>query len=342
MRPTIKKIAELAGVTHATVSMVLNNKPGPSEAMKEKILKIVDEVGYVPDVNARNLAKGKNNTIGIFLLNFPEKKEDRVFYYYMEFLQDAMIEARNRGYTLLFYTDQDNTRSKISYAEFCKEQNLRTAIFLGMHKEDENLEALEKLKTTQVILFDIEETKSFNTIISDSETGIMQMFQYLKENKFKSMAVITGVENAEITTQKKIKEIDYFAEKANIDVKYFIGDFYYKSGYDVGKQLDIKNYDCIFAMNDAMAIGVVDALREKKVSIPEEILVIGFDNLAVTGVIKPTIPSIAHDNIKIIDAIFKIINNEKGTEQILVPTQFIKKLETVNVLKNTISNADKR
>jgi len=85
MRPTIKKIAELAGVTHATVSMVLNNKPGPSEAMKEKILKIVEEVGYVPDMNARNLAKGKNNTIGIFLLNFPERKEDRIFYYYMEF-----------------------------------------------------------------------------------------------------------------------------------------------------------------------------------------------------------------------------------------------------------------
>ena len=74
MRPTIKKIAELAGVTHATVSMVLNNKPGPSEAMKEKILKIVDEVGYVPDINARNLARGKNNTIGIFLLKFPQKK----------------------------------------------------------------------------------------------------------------------------------------------------------------------------------------------------------------------------------------------------------------------------
>lgn len=325
MRPTIKKIAELAGVTHATVSMVLNNKPGPSEAMKEKILKIVDEVGYVPDVNARNLAKGKNNTIGIFLLNFPEKKEDRIFYYYMEFLQDAMIEARNRGYTLLFYTDQDKTRSKISYAEFCKEQNLKTAIFLGMHKEDENLETLKNLKTTQVILFDIEETKDFNTIISDSNTGIMEMFQYLKLNNYKNLAVITGTENAEITTHKKIKEINFYAERVGINVKYFLGDFYHKSGYEVGKIIDVKAHDCIFAMNDAMAIGVVDALREQNVSVPEEILVIGFDNLAVTGVIKPSIPSIAHDNIKIIEAIFKIVKNEKGTEQILVPTKFIKK-----------------
>lgn len=325
MRPTIKKIAELAGVTHATVSMVLNNKPGPSEAMKEKILKIVEEVGYVPDMNARNLAKGKNNTIGIFLLNFPERKEDRIFYYYMEFLQDTMIEARKRGYTLLFYTDEDKTRNKISYAEFCREQNLRTAIFLGMDKEDENLETLKKLKTTQIILFDIEETKDFNTIISDSSTGIEEMFGYLEESSFKRLAVITGTENAEITTQKKIKEINALSKEKNIEVTYFIGDYRYKSGFDLAKDIDTTKYDCIFAMNDAMAIGVIDAFREKGISVPEDIRVIGFDNLAVTEVIKPSIPSIAHDNLKIIDSIFKIIKNEKGTSQILIPTKFVRK-----------------
>lgn len=325
MRPTIKKIAELAGVTHATVSMVLNNKQGPSEAMKEKILKIVEEVGYVPDMNARNLAKGKNNTIGIFLLNFPERKEDRIFYYYMEFLQDTMIEARKRGYTLLFYTDEDKTRNKISYAEFCREQNLRTAIFLGMDKEDENLETLKKLKTTQIILFDIEETKDFNTIISDSSTGIEEMFGYLEESSFKKLAVITGTENAEITTQKKIKEINALSKEKNIEVTYFIGDYRYKSGFDLAKDIDTTKYDCIFAMNDAMAIGVIDAFREKGISVPEDIRVIGFDNLAVTEVIKPSIPSIAHDNLKIIDSIFKIIKNEKGTSQILIPTKFVRK-----------------
>lgn len=325
MRPTIKKIAELAGVTHATVSMVLNNKPGPSEAMKEKIQKIAEEIGYVPDVNARNLARGNSNTLGIFLLNFPEKKEDRIFYYYMEFLQDVMIEARNRGYTLIFYTDQDRTRSKISYAELCKEQNLKTAIFLGMHKSDENLEALKKLKTTQVILFDIEETKNCNTIISDSSTGISQMFQYLEESKVKKMAVVTGTENAEVATQKKLKEINKFSIEKNIKVDCFVGDFYRKSGYEIGKIINIEDYDCIFAMNDAMAIGVVEALKERKLSVPKDILVIGFDNLAVTEVIRPDLPSIAHDNVKIIDAIFKIIKSEKEMQQISVPTKFIKK-----------------
>ena len=325
MRPTIKKIAELAGVTHATVSMVLNNKPGPSEAMKEKIMKIVEETGYVPDMNARNLAKGKNNTLGIFLLNFPEKKADRIFYYYMEFLQDTMIEARKRGYTLLFYTDEDKTRHKVSYAEFCREQNLKTAIFLGMHKEDENLEELKKLKTTQVILFDIEETKNCNTIISDSYQGIFEMFQYLKENNRRKLAVITGTKNAEIATQKKLREIKRFSEEFSIDIEYFEGDFYSKSGYEIGKNIEVEKFDSIFAMNDAMAIGVVEGLKERGIEVPKDIIVIGFDNLAVTEVMKPDLPSIAHDNMKIIEAIFKIIKHEKEMQQIFISTKFIKK-----------------
>lgn len=325
MRPTIKKIAEIAGVTHATVSMVLNNRQGPSEVMKEKILKIAEEIGYVPDVNARNLAKGNSNTIGIFLLNFPKQKEDRVFYYYMEFLQDAMIEVRKRGYTLLFYTDEDKTRHKISYAEFCREQNLKTAIFLGMHKEDENIDSLKKLKSTQIILFDIEETKEFNTIISDSSPGIKEMFEYLNENKLTNLAVITGNKSAEITTQKKIKEIDLYSKEFQIGVTYYQGDFYYKSGYKIGKKINAEKFDCIFAMNDAMAIGATDALREREIFVPNNMKVIGFDNLAITGVIKPSIPSIAHDNIKIIDAIFKIIKSNEETKQFLIPTKFIKK-----------------
>lgn len=325
MRPTIKKIAELAGVTHATVSMVLNNRPGPSEAMKKKILKIADEIGYVPNVNARNLAKGANNTIGIFLLNFPQDKKDRIFYYYMEFLQDTMIEARKQGYTLLFYTDEDKTRHKISYSEFCIEQNLKTAIFLGMHKSDENLPALKKLKSTQVILFDIEETKNCNTIISDSSQGIYEMLEHLGELNKHRLAVITGTKNAEITTQKKIREIDLYSAKFGIKVDYFSGNFYKKSGYKIAQELEVEKYDCLFAMNDAMAIGAIDALMERQVSIPKDIIVIGFDNLAVTEVIKPVLPSIAHDNQRIIDATFEIIKGGDKTQQISIPTKFISK-----------------
>lgn len=325
MKPTIKKIADLAGLTHATVSMVLNNKPGPSLKTKEKVLKIANELGYVPDINARNLAKGTSNTLGVFLLNFPENKKDRIFYYYMEFFQDLIIEARKKGYNILFYTDQDNTRSKISYAEFCREQNLKTAIFLGMNKEDENLECLKKLKTTQVILFDIEDTKNCNTIISDSSQGIKEMYNFLLNKKVENLAIISGTENAEIATQKKIKELNYFSKKAKINIDYFQGDFLYNSAYEIGKNININNYEAVFAMNDAMAVGFADALRDRGFSPQNDYILIGFDNLAVTEIISPKIHSIAHDNLKIIESIFDIISHKEKMQQIFVPTKFIEK-----------------
>lgn len=325
MKPTIKKIAQLAGLTHATVSMVLNDKPGPSLDTKEKVLKIAKELGYVPNINARNLVKGTSNTLGVFLLNFPQEKKDRIFYYYMEFFQDLIIEARKKGYNILFYTDQDNTRSKISYAEFCIEQNLKSAIFLGMNKEDENLESLKKLKNTQIILFDIEETKNCNTIISDSYQGIEEMFYFLLKKNVKNLAIISGVDNAEIATQKKIKELNYFSKKSKINIQYFQGDFLYESAYKIGKAINMENYEAIFAMNDAMGIGFSDALKERGLVINKDYILIGFDNLSISEIINPKMHSIAHDNLKITESIFNIIKQKDKFQQIFVPTRFIKK-----------------
>jgi len=325
MKPTIKKIAEVAGVTHATVSMVLNKKPGPSSKMREKITKIAKELGYVPNINARNLAKKESNNIGLFLLNYPRRKEDRIFYYYMEFFQDIMIEARKRGYTLLFFTDEDGTREKLSYFELCVEQNLKSAIFLGMDRSDENYNELKRLKDTQVILFDIEENEDFNTVISDSSTGIKEMFLELEKMSVKKLAVVKGLEKAKITTQKKINEIDRLAKKHNIVTTYYQGDFFKESGYRVGKVLNYKNYDAIFAMNDAMAVGVIEGLSEREVNIPDDISVIGFDNLLTTELLKPKLTTIAHDNKKIIEEIFNIVRKKSRSSEVLVPTNFIKK-----------------
>ncbi|MGL5578502.1 MAG: LacI family DNA-binding transcriptional regulator, partial [Fusobacteriaceae bacterium] len=201
---TIKKIAEIAGVSHATVSMVINNRKGPSQVLREKIKKIIEETGYVPNIGARNLVMKKGSNVGIFLLNFPEKKEDRLFYYYIELLEDIMLKMREKGYTLLFYTDRDRTRREISYADYCREQNLMSAIFLGMDYDDPNLEELKKLQSTQVIMFDLETGGEYNTIISDSSSGISEMMECLERNGKKRLAVVTGSMDSIISTQKKM------------------------------------------------------------------------------------------------------------------------------------------
>lgn len=97
-----------------------------------------------------------------------------------------------------------------------------------------------------------------------------------------------------------------------------------KSGYKIAKKIDTQKFDVIFAMNDAMAVGAMNALIERGIKVPEDIEIIGFDNLAVTSLIKPKLPSIAHDNLKIVEAFFKIIGNEDQIHKIMIPTKFIK------------------
>ncbi|MGL5050973.1 MAG: LacI family DNA-binding transcriptional regulator [Fusobacteriaceae bacterium] len=319
---TIREIAKIAGTSHATVSMAINNKKGPSEEVRKKILKIVKETGYVPNVGARNLVMKKNDTVGIFLLNFPEKREDRMFYYYGELLQEIMIEMKEKGYNLMFYTDKDKTKEFVSYSNICREQNLRTAIFLGMNSEDPNIESLKELKKTQIILFDIEaQSENYNCIISDSKTGIEEMLKEFKDSGKKTLAVIKGKINTRIATEDKIKNLEKISKKLGLEIDYFPGDFYKKSGYEVGKIISPDEYDSVFAMNDAMAIGVHEAFKERGISTN----VIGFDNLAITEYIAPNISSIAHNNIEIIKNIFQIMEKNESNKKVFVPTEFKKR-----------------
>lgn len=325
---TIKEIAKMAGVSHATVSMVVNNRRGPSQLVREKIQKIITETGYVPNIGARNLVMKKGSNIGIFLLNFPEKKEDRLFYYYTELLEDIMLKMREKGYTLLFYTDRDRTRREVSYSDYCREQNLMSAIFLGMNYDDPNLEDLKKLQTTQVIMFDLETKGEYNTIISDSSSGIYEMMERLEKQQKKRLAVITGTMDSIVSTVKKMDIIKKVGMEKEFQVEFFQGDFYKKSGYEVGKIIDPKKFDVVFAMNDAMAVGVVEALKEREIKIPQDIGIIGYDNMLFTDYITPKLASISHDGEGITETLFQIIENEeKGV---------VRKIKTKFVLKESI------
>ncbi|MGL4253092.1 MAG: LacI family DNA-binding transcriptional regulator [Fusobacteriaceae bacterium] len=320
---TIKKIAEIAGVSHATVSMVINNRKGPSQVLREKIKKIIEETGYVPNIGARNLVMKKGSNVGIFLLNFPEKKEDRLFYYYIELLEDIMLKMREKGYTLLFYTDRDRTRREISYADYCREQNLMSAIFLGMDYDDPNLEELKKLQSTQVIMFDLETGGEYNTIISDSSSGISEMMECLERNGKKRLAVVTGSMDSIISTQKKMDIIKKNGEKKGFQIEFFQGDFYKNSGYQVGKKIDPERFDSIFAMNDAMAIGVMEAFRERGIRVPEDIGIVGYDNMLFTDYITPKLSSISHDGEGITEALFQMIEGEEKGKLKKIKTKFI-------------------
>lgn len=322
---TIKEIAKMAGVSHATVSMVINNKKGPGEKIREKINGIIEETGYVPNLGARNLVMKKNNSIGIFLLNFPEKREDRLFYYYTELFEEIMFQAKENGYTLLFYTDRDRSEAKISYADYCRENNLKSAIFLGMSYSDPNLEELKNLKDTQVIMFDRDIDGEYNRIISDSSSGIDQMLDYFKKNNLKRVAVVKGTMDSKISTLSKIETLENLKDRYGIETNFYQGNFYRESGYNIGKKIDAERYDVIFAMNDAMAIGVMEGLKERNIKIPEEIKIVGYDNLLVTDYNTPKLATIAHNNKGITEALFELIKSSAKNEKRVIETEFIPK-----------------
>lgn len=151
------------------------------------------------------------------------------------------------------------------------------------------------------------------------------MLTDFKKSGNKKLAVVKGRSGTKITTEGKIKHLDKFSKELGLELDYYPGDFYKKSGYKVGKIISPENYDSIFAMNDAMAIGVHEAFKERGIKKERKIPLIGFDNLAITGYIAPNLSSIAHDNAEIIKHIFQIMENNESNKKVFVPTKYIKR-----------------
>lgn len=334
MKKNIYDIARELNVAPSTVSKALNNTAGISDKMRKRVINYCNEVRYFPNSNAAKLKTKQSHTIGVvFSENLGVGLEHRLF---SSVLQSFKTYVEDKGYEISFVVTNLGGR-KITYKEYCEQKNIHGVFIVTSFSTDPYIEELLKSEVSCVTTDIYKE--GLYTIMSDNFDGACQAVEYLNNLGFDRIGHIKG--NTYSTAAKerlagylsKMKELHIpIEEEFIVESAFYSVDYGYKAGIEY---LSKDNYPkSVFIVSDEVAVGFLKAMKEKGFKAPDDISIIGFDDLDYVKHINPSLTTIRQNTkilgeeaaIKLLDLMNNDLENKTGFSRI--PVQLIKRDST--------------
>ena len=319
-RSTLKDVAELAGVSAATVSYVLSGKRTISEETKARVLEAIEQLDYVPDLTARGLSMRDSKLIGVVVPQ-TEPGERLMFQnsFYSEVLGSIEYYARQKGYHILISATDANE----SYLTLAKQRNLDGIIVIGMYP-DEFYHEMKKTQIPIVLIDSYCNDHYYHNIRIDDAYGSYLAARHLLEKGHRDIAFFAGQmkENGVM----KIRLLGYQQALDEFHVEFrdeyvFEGQINYQSGVELaGKLTEIApGVTAIVAAADILAIGAVKGLYEAGKTVPGDYSVVGFDDLEISQYLTPGLTTVKQQislkGQKAVDLLLKHIENPSLPKQ---------------------------
>jgi LacI family transcriptional regulator len=297
MAITTKDIAKMANVSQSTVSRCLNDSPMISEKTKRKVLKIAQEHGFQFNAHARSLSANKTNTIGVIL---PKSLFGQGLEVYFSSWQNEIIESLERMQMDVIISFFENRFTKQNNIErFIAAKKIDGLIIMEPSLDDKAIATLEKTEVPFIFckyLPPFYKTKDVDFVCVDQYKGGYIAGDHLIKLGHRNImcisANIVGGEFQQRTDGFKAAFKDHDLQYDGDKLLY--GDTTFHSGYRVIKDnIEIlKDVTAIFAQNDLMAQGAILALKELDIKVPNEIAVVGFDDIELCTFYKPYLSTI--------------------------------------------------
>ena len=281
---TIKDIARMANVSHTTVSRALNNKSRIRNETKEKILSIARTLNYQPNFIARSLVMKRTKTLGLVITTIVNP-------FYNELAQGIEVTARDLGYNIIFCSTHSDLSTEKQYINMLRSKGVDGIIFSSAHMGDPNIVALAE-EAFPIILVN---RRTYHPIVRekvdyvgvDNILGGFLAVEHLIRLGHQRIGMIGGSSESSVGLERleggKNALGAYHLEQRH---DYFLeGDFLKESGYQGGKRF-LKMAEpptAIFASNDYMALGAYQVIVEEGLRIPEDIALIGFNDIEFTA-----------------------------------------------------------
>jgi LacI family transcriptional regulator len=285
---TIKDIAKLANVSHTTVSRALNNSPLIKEPTRRKILDIASQLNYTPNYNAKSLVMQKSHTIGLFLTSISNGTSASFLADTIKGVNSVISEEYNlfiRG--IDDYQDYSSINSQRFDGIILMSQSVRDHSFI--------YHVLQKEIPLVVLNREIEEDYIINILSNDTE-GSRQAVQYLIDCGHKDIAVIEGIPTFKSTQMRKDGYLTALIDNGiSIHPEYSVsGNYDMESGYlGMEKLLSLKNPPtAVFCSNDDMAIGAMNAVFASGLNVPNDISIVGFDDIGFAQYTTPKLTTV--------------------------------------------------
>ena len=288
-RPTQADVAKLAGVSQAMVSYTVNGNPNvtiPNET-RERILDAMNELGYVPNALARSLRSGQTHTIGLILL-------DNTNPFIAELAHKIEDFAFEKGYSAILCNSNYITERESAYVEMLLAKQVDGVILIPTAETEEISQRLRESQTPFVIIGrDISGIRT-ETVIIDYQMGGYMATKHLIDLGHQKIGCITGPLQYKLRL-KGYQQAMSEAGLPNDPALVIQSDFRVAGGEAAAiKMLSQENRPtAIFACNDLTALGVVKAAHTLNIKIPEELSLIGFDDIPYVQAVSPPLTTIS-------------------------------------------------
>lgn len=290
MPASIKDVAKEAGVSIATVSRVLNDINVVNEDTKKKVLVAIKKLGYRPNIVARSLKTQRTSTIGIIVPDISSQL-------YPEIVRGAEDVANIYEYNIMLCnTDLDIEKEK-EYLRVLKEKMVDGVLYMSNSLEKEIVELLKELNIPTVLVETIDQNNDFPSVSIDNRKAAYEAVEYLVNKGNNKIAYIGPQDEKNNAISLRYKGYKKSLEENNIEVDenlIYISKMKSRDGYKaIETILEKEDIDSVFCASDEIAMGAINALRDNGINVPQDVDVIGFNNIYLASVFYPKLTTIA-------------------------------------------------
>ena len=331
-KPTIRDVAKKAGVSIATVSFVLNKRHGQaiSERVTKRVWRAAQQLNYRPNASAAGLARKRTRNVALVFYREPNMISNSFYSFVIQGAVDAAMEAE---YNLLFAYVNERYRSHADLPKVVREANTEGVLFIR-EVHPEMIADIQALGLPVVTIDQYPQVKAVDSLEIDNRTGGALAARHLLELGHTRIAMLGAVRQRPSIAERATgflgeleRELDSSRPRSRwIDC----GAYNVEGGYNKARELlsGKRQLTALFCANDELATGVLWAAHELGVRVPEELSVVGFDNIVMSRFVHPPLTTVRvskHDlGARAVRRLLELIRGEsKGIRRELVPVQLV-------------------
>ena len=312
-RPTLKSIAARLGVSTSTVSRALNGQGKAhriSEPTQRAVREVALELGFAPSLLARSLRLKKTATLGLVI---PDVSNP----FFAEIAHEVAVSARDYGYSIALCDSQEQTALEVESLEALARWQVEGLLVCPVGRSSEHFRAWERSGTPVVAIDRIPHGCQIPAVASDNCGGARHATRYLLDNGHRRIACIQGARATSSNEERAAGYREALAERGvEIDERLIVGDsFLEDSGYRAMRRLlrSRRRPTAVFAFGNLLTLGVIRALNEAGLVIPEDISVVGFDDHPYADHLATPLTTVAQDCPAMAQQAFALLRETLGS-----------------------------
>jgi DNA-binding LacI/PurR family transcriptional regulator len=306
---SIKDVAKLSGVSVSTVSRVINRGADVDNRTRDRVLAAIAKLEYKPNLLAKGLRGKKGNIIGLIV---PEILDHA----FVSIVDSTIDTAHENGYNVIVGSTHNDPDLEEKFIDDLLRRNVNGIVFSRVSDESRVLKKIQKMNVPIVIIDRALEKEGIPSVVLDNYEAGRLSAQHLVELGHREVRCVTGSLKISLCRDRLRGFKDVLRENGLEcpDADTVEGDFKFKSGMDAVDRFceDGKRFSAVWAQNDMMALGIIKRCLTKGMRIPEEVSVVGMDDISICEYIAPSLTTIHYPFKEMCEKAFELIVRQNG------------------------------